>query len=510
MASENISFDTLPASIRKPGKYFEFNTRLAVRTLPTNEQRVLILAQASPDAEQATLTPVSVYSDEEASRLFGPGSQAHLMTRAAITANAYLRLTVVGLPDDAAGIAASCTATVTGTSAGLGVAGITIGSQTVQISVSLGVSAAAIAQALADKVNAHPSLPVTASAAGGVITLTARNKGAAGNQIPVAANSAVDGVSIAITAMANGAVDPDMTQALSVVFADGHNIIVTPYGTQAALTTLRQHLDAVSHALEQRGAIGVCASTGTLAAAVTLAGQINAGRIGKVASMPDVFGKFASLSNFSDLLPRFSLNADGQNKAYTMTPAAYSGTPVSGPLTGAAEARPVVVVPSTSEASQVSSPDMSTPSGQGRAMAAATLNLASAMAVANATSNVLAAEVQAPTLTPAEVEAAVGVSRQRLQDCIADQRTLFPTHQAYPIIEELRTSALAVQDMGAQVIRLHPPLVVQTAPSSCNLHLLAHWLYGDYTRATELSRLNPGVRNPNFVASGQELYGYAK
>ena len=41
MASPNISFDTLPASIRKPGKYFEFNTRLAVRTLPANVQRVL-------------------------------------------------------------------------------------------------------------------------------------------------------------------------------------------------------------------------------------------------------------------------------------------------------------------------------------------------------------------------------------------------------------------------------------------------------------------------------------
>ena len=32
MASPNISFDSIPASIRKPGKYFEFNTKLAVRT----------------------------------------------------------------------------------------------------------------------------------------------------------------------------------------------------------------------------------------------------------------------------------------------------------------------------------------------------------------------------------------------------------------------------------------------------------------------------------------------
>lgn len=33
MASTNISFEKIPASIRKPGKYFEYNTRNAVRTL---------------------------------------------------------------------------------------------------------------------------------------------------------------------------------------------------------------------------------------------------------------------------------------------------------------------------------------------------------------------------------------------------------------------------------------------------------------------------------------------
>ena len=46
MASKNISFDSIPSSIRKPGKYFEFNTKLAVRTLPANLQRMLIIAQS--------------------------------------------------------------------------------------------------------------------------------------------------------------------------------------------------------------------------------------------------------------------------------------------------------------------------------------------------------------------------------------------------------------------------------------------------------------------------------
>ncbi|ECE9972800.1 phage tail protein, partial [Salmonella enterica subsp. enterica serovar Glostrup] len=39
-----IAFDTIPGSILKPGVYMEFNTRMAVNTLPGNEQTVLIIA----------------------------------------------------------------------------------------------------------------------------------------------------------------------------------------------------------------------------------------------------------------------------------------------------------------------------------------------------------------------------------------------------------------------------------------------------------------------------------
>ena len=149
MASPNISFDTLPASIRKPGKYFEFNTKLAVRTLPANVQRVLIVAQGTAEGSQPALTPVEVFSDEEARTLFGTGSLAHLMVRAAITANPYLRLSVITVADDAAGIAATGKVALSGTSAGVGVVSLTIGAQLVQVSATLADTAAAVAASLA-------------------------------------------------------------------------------------------------------------------------------------------------------------------------------------------------------------------------------------------------------------------------------------------------------------------------------------------------------------------------
>ncbi len=50
MASANIQFDEIRASIRKPGKYFEFNTKLAVRTLPTMTSAFCSSASAWPAA----------------------------------------------------------------------------------------------------------------------------------------------------------------------------------------------------------------------------------------------------------------------------------------------------------------------------------------------------------------------------------------------------------------------------------------------------------------------------
>ena len=95
MASKNISFDQIPSSIRKPGKYFEFNTKLAVRTLPNNKQRMLIVGQKLAAGTVAQKVATLIFSDKEAETYFGAGSMCHLMVRAAIKANAYLDLTVI-------------------------------------------------------------------------------------------------------------------------------------------------------------------------------------------------------------------------------------------------------------------------------------------------------------------------------------------------------------------------------------------------------------------------------
>lgn len=279
MASKNIAFDSIPASIRKPGKYAEFNTALAVRTLPGNRQNTLIVGQRLAAGTVAANTVVDVFSDADAATYFGRGSVAHRMVRAALKANPYLALQVIAMDDAGAGVAATCTVTITGPATSSGVLTVLVGDVPVQIAIASGDAQNSIAAALKAQFDNQPDLPVTAGVATNVVTLTARNKGTLGNGLKVATTVTATGVTSVATAPANGATDPTIATALAVVFASGHDIIITPWPDATNLAALKTHLDSVSGALEKRGAIGVYAMVGTLAAATTLAPTINSGRI---------------------------------------------------------------------------------------------------------------------------------------------------------------------------------------------------------------------------------------
>ena len=279
---ENIEFDGIPTSIRKPGKYIEFNTRLAVRTLPANLQRMLIVAQRLTAGTVAALVPTRVFSDAQAAVYFGSGSNAHRMVRAAITANPYLDLTVVALDDNGAGVAAAGTETIGGPATGPGSYKLFIGHDKIEVGVASGDTAAAIAAALVAAAAKRADLSATLAVNGGdpaQINVTAKHKGTIGNQVRITHEISASGVTGTTVAMVGGATDPDITLALAAVFGEQYHFVAGPYHDQTAVTALRDHLDSVSGPLEQRPGRGVVAQTGALAAATTLAGQINSGRV---------------------------------------------------------------------------------------------------------------------------------------------------------------------------------------------------------------------------------------
>jgi len=272
-------FDSIPSTIRKPGAYFEFNTTLAVSSLPANVQPTLIVAQRLAAGTVAALLPTRVYSSADAATYFGRGSLVHRMVMTALRANPYLDLTVCAL-DDGAGAAATGTITIANAATGSGVLSLYIGNEKIEVAVANGAAVADIATALAAAVNNLADLPVTAAAALGVVTLTARNKGTVANQLDLEATITPGiGSTVAVVAMAGGTIDPDIQDALDKVYASQYSLVVTPYNDATSLATLRDHLDAVSGAIEQRPGVGYYAIDTSLASAITLATGINSGRI---------------------------------------------------------------------------------------------------------------------------------------------------------------------------------------------------------------------------------------
>lgn len=279
MASENVAFDNIPSSIRKPGKYFEFDHTMAMRTLPGNRQEVLIVAQLLAEGSVAQNIPVKIFSDAQAGERFGYGSQVHLMTAAMLKANPYVALTCIGVDDNEAGVAATGTVTVSGAATASGTLRLYVGNAYVETGVAKGDAAADIAADLKTALDNARALPVTGAVATAALTLTAKHKGLGGNDIGLDYAAANDCCSLTVAPMTGGSGDPDISTALAVVFAEQYNKIVVPWTGAEALAALSDHLDDVSGPLEQRPGVGVFGYTGALAAAITASAGLNAGRM---------------------------------------------------------------------------------------------------------------------------------------------------------------------------------------------------------------------------------------
>lgn len=136
---------------------------------------------------------------------------------------------------------------------------------------------------------------------------------------------------------------------------------------------------------------------------------------------------------------------------------------------------------------------------------------------------VLSDDVQPDNLSPDDIETLVNTVRESTQKAIDEvrehygDRTQQLSADSHPVgllwhnvVSQLKTIALDVQDLGLLVITRRPPLTRKTVTAAANLHLLAHLWYGDYSRAAELHRLNPKVRDPNNLSAGDIINAYAK
>jgi phage tail sheath gpL-like len=280
MASPNVSFGQIPGSIRKPGHYFEFNTKLANSGVAVNEQKMCIVAPMLATGTQTEKTPVQVFDSEQTAVLFGRGSIIHRMTKSAFEHNGNLSLTLVGVKDAVGATKATGTMTIAGTATAFGLLTAYVGRDRFELGISTGDTATSIAGKLKTALEEKPDLPVTLSVSAGVVTLTAKNAGTIGNFITTSVNSAIPGVTATAVALASGATDPDLDSSLDSIFPEHFHIVATAWNSSTMLGILKQAMVDVSAPLEERRGHGVFAIVNdTIANNTTLTTGLNSERL---------------------------------------------------------------------------------------------------------------------------------------------------------------------------------------------------------------------------------------
>jgi phage tail sheath gpL-like len=268
-------FSQVPLSLLTPGQYVEIDNSRALKGLPLQRQKILVLGQRTAAATVAANTPVLISNPDQANGFFGRGSMLAAMVIAAKKANSYTEMWAMGVSDNGAGVAATGTITIGGAPTAAGTLSLMIAGTSVQVAVASGESNNTTAASLAAAVNALLDLPVTAAAVNAVVTLTARHKGDLGNAIDVRANyyqgeALPAGLTCAIVAMANGATDPSLTAAIAAMGDEQYHTVVFPWTSAAALTAIETELVRRFNAMVAKEGHAFSAAVGSVSTLDTL------------------------------------------------------------------------------------------------------------------------------------------------------------------------------------------------------------------------------------------------
>ncbi|MTK12704.1 MAG: phage tail protein [Clostridiaceae bacterium] len=243
-----IPFKQIPANVRVPLFYAEVSNSQANTGGVT--QRALLIGQITSAGAATANVPLRCQGPTDAIAQGGVGSMLALMAAAYLANDSFGEVWYLPLSDAAGATTATGSVAITASPTAAGTLSLYIAGQLVSLAVTAAETAAQCATALAAAINANTNLPVTATAATGTVTLSAVNKGLAGNDIDIrlnyqgAAGGEVTpaGMTVTITAMTGGATNPTLTAALAALVDMPFDFIACPYTDTASLNALQAFL----------------------------------------------------------------------------------------------------------------------------------------------------------------------------------------------------------------------------------------------------------------------------
>lgn len=244
-----ISFNNFPSNIKVPLFYAEVDSS-AANTIQDNGASLIIaypLADSSIERNKLIIMP----SADQAKKLAGRGSQLSRMVESYRNIDNFGELFVIAVDEPTAGSNATGTIQISGTAEETGTLSFYIGNSKIQSQVTVSDSAETVANGLHNAINTHLDLPVTAVLNNSTITLTAKNKGLSGNDIPLCFNyygtvggeNTPDGLNIVINQMSGGTGTPNLTPVIAAMGDKLLDFIAFPFNDLSSLATFNHEMD---------------------------------------------------------------------------------------------------------------------------------------------------------------------------------------------------------------------------------------------------------------------------
>lgn len=280
-----IGFNSIPGQgLTAPLFAFELNSGGSF----DSASRLVLAGHKTSAGTLGDAVPSIASTQAEADALAGPGSMLREMYRVARRNAEVQEIWIV--PVAASGVADVRTITIASLPAAGGVGVFDVCGERIQIAIGAGDTVTSGATAVKDAINAYYNrltdamLPVTATSALGVVTVTARHAGVLGTEVDIFVPTDVAGnvfagagvFTVATTTPGTGV--PSLAAALAALGDDPADMVISPWADTASLdayqTTMSDSAGRWSYLRQVYGHV-VCCNTGNTAAQTTLGGGRN-------------------------------------------------------------------------------------------------------------------------------------------------------------------------------------------------------------------------------------------
>ncbi len=279
----SITFNLVPNDAAASAVFVEQEPVSRGTGSPVIPHKILVIGQFDSGKSPVVNTPQLVLDLDDAWTRYGRGSLLSLLIAAALRKRGTVPIYALPLDDAGAGVQATGTLVVSGTATAAGTLAVYVGGKRIPVTVTNGMTATQVGDAIATAVTADLDLPVTAANVTGTVTFTVRWKGESGNQIKLEINrletdSTPAGIAVVVTDIGNvvaGATNPTLDTALGNLGDTWYTDVVCPYLDTTSLTAIKTSGDARVDPGVKRPFVAFVGYTDTKANLITKLGALN-------------------------------------------------------------------------------------------------------------------------------------------------------------------------------------------------------------------------------------------